>query len=233
MTLPTGSESLHTVGWIDPTNSDIEVVQPPAVEGRNQRAPVRRGAVALPPPTNPPVHRVFRVQAAEKHTKTDSDDEYPGAGDYMQRVHLAQQSGLNAVWKLVTSLKTKKMCSVMVSNMSVEAMTHFGKVTHLLANSVEEKSTRARMSEAVHMPALQVVHSMRPAEVKETVVSVQLGGIKHLMRVTDLLKTGKKQRTFTDKSSVAQMEQFRDRCWEVVNAVEEACPPIARTKQVQ
>jgi hypothetical protein len=121
----------------------------------------------------------------------------------------------------------------MISNMLMERMVKFERVTHLLANMVEGKSTRAQMLEGFSMPTLQAMHVMQPAKAQESVRLVPTAGIKHIKRVTDLLRHQNQQQSFTKKSLVAKMETSQRQCWEVLNAVEEACPIVARSRKVQ
>ncbi|PLW04668.1 hypothetical protein PCANC_28337, partial [Puccinia coronata f. sp. avenae] len=152
-------------------------------------------------------------------------------------LHQAQKLSLNsassAIQKASKLLKTADNRRQFASNLSCAAMINFKDQCDHLSMRVQVKCSKVRFSPTASFPGIAVVGCMPTNEISKMIADMLAAAWKSLQRTQSALANVKNKEEFIGKSSVTEMDSFKNMAYKILGVIEEGSPDVPARRQLR
>ncbi|PLW20948.1 hypothetical protein PCASD_02374 [Puccinia coronata f. sp. avenae] len=138
-----------------------------------------------------------------------------------------------AIQKASKLLKTADNRRKFASNLSCAAMINFKDQCDCLSMRVQVKCSKVRFSPTASFPGIAVVGCMPTNEISKMIANMLAAAWKSLQRTQSALANVKNKEELIGKSSVTEMDSFKNMAYKILGVIEEGSPDVPARRQLR
>ncbi|PLW47001.1 hypothetical protein PCANC_06507 [Puccinia coronata f. sp. avenae] len=138
-----------------------------------------------------------------------------------------------AIQKASKLLKTADNRRKFALNLSCAAMINFKDQCDRLSMRVQVKCSKVRFSPTASFPGIAVVGCMPTNEISKMIADMLAAAWKSLQRTQSALANVKNKEELIGKSSVTEMDSFKNMAYKILGVIEEGSPDVPARRQLR